>query len=316
MALKVTALAGGVGGAKLLDGLAQVLPASDLRAIVNTADDFEHLGLHISPDLDTVVYTLAGLASRSRGWGRADESWRALETIGQLGGAGWFNLGDRDLGLHLMRTTWLRQGRSLSQVTARICQAFGVAIQVLPMTDQPVQTIVETDRGSLPFQSYFVEHACQPVVHGFAFAGIESAEPAPGVMEALDWSDLVLLCPSNPWVSLDPILALAGVRLALRDKPVVAVSPIVGGRALKGPAAKMFEELGQTASATAVARHYGPILTGFVIDQLDSSELPAIETLGIQPAALQTIMSSRDDRASLASGVLAFAESLVAGVRA
>jgi LPPG:FO 2-phospho-L-lactate transferase len=314
--MKVTALAGGVGGAKLLDGLAQVLPASGLRAIVNTADDFEHLGLHISPDLDTVVYSLAGVASRQRGWGRSDEAWLALDTIGQLGGPTWFNLGDRDLGLHLMRSHWLRQAVPLSEVTARICRALGVEISVLPMSDQPVHTIVETDRGSLPFQSYFVEHRCQPVVHGFAFAGIESAQPGPGVMQALDWADVVVFCPSNPWVSLDPILALPGVRLMLRDKLVVAVSPIVGGLAIKGPAAKMFSEMGFKPSASAVAQHYRPLLTGFVLDESDEAEAETVAALGIETSAQQTIMRSRADRAALARSVLAFAERLAAGVPA
>ena len=206
--MKIVALAGGVGGAKLAHGLAQILPPEDLTVIVNTGDDFEHYGLYISPDLDTVCYTLAGLANPKTGWGRKNETWQAIENAKVLGGPDWFNLGDQDLGTHLERTRRMKAGQTLSQITRDFCKAWGIGPTVLPMSDQPVRTIVETDEGELAFQEYFVHRRCEPKVKGFRFEGIDTAEAAPGALEAIEAADAVVICPSNPWVSIDPILAV------------------------------------------------------------------------------------------------------------
>src|SRR5512140_1060399 len=268
--MKIVALAGGVGGAKLADGLARTLAPDDLTVIVNTGDDFEHWGLCISPDLDTVCYTLAGLANPVTGWGRQKETFQALENVRRLGGPDWFGIGDQDLGTHLERTRRLRDGQPLSEVTRAFCRAWGVGPTIQPMSDQPVRTMVDTlENGELAFQEYFVHLHCEPRVKGFRFAGIEQAEPAPGCLEAIDAADAIIFCPSNPWVSLDPILAVPGMRAAVKAKPVLAVSPIIGGETVKGPAAKMFRELGIPASAIAVAQHYGDLLSGFVLDTVD-----------------------------------------------
>ena len=301
---KVVALAGGVGGAKLADGLAQVIPAEHLTVIVNVGDDFEHLGLKICPDLDTVCYTLAGIANPETGWGRADESWNALSALKELGGPVWFRLGDRDLALHLARTERLRQGATLSQVTAELCHTWGVQARVLPATDEPVPTMLLTEAGELAFQEYFVRQRCQPMVKGFRFAGVEQAQPAPGVVEALQQADVVVLCPSNPWVSLDPILAVPGMRQAMRTRRVIGVSPIVGGQTVKGPAAKMFVEQGIQPSARAVAEHYAGLLTGLVIDGQDQDQAEAIQAMGILPYVSDTLMKTRSDRRRLAIEVL------------
>lgn len=311
--MKIVALAGGVGGAKLADGLAQVLPAADLTVIVNTGDDFEHFGLTICPDLDTVCYTLAGLANPETGWGRVGESWSALKSVELLSGPTWFWLGDRDLGTHLERTRRLQAGEALSAVTADFCRAWGIRVRVLPMSDQPVRTIVDTDEGELPFQQYFVERACEPRVRGFRFDGVEQAAPAPRVLDAIKECDLVIICPSNPWVSVAPILSVAGIRSALEDKIVVAVSPIISGQAVKGPAAKMFTELGIEPSALAVAKQYGNLLRGFVFDNVDEAQKPQIAGLGIMPLAIETLMKDRAARARLAKEVLEFGQSLSKG---
>jgi len=302
--MKVVALAGGVGGAKLVDGLAALLPPEDLTVVVNTGDDFQHLGLSICPDLDTVTYTLAGLANSRTGWGRRDESWSFLEALGRLGGPTWFRLGDRDLALHVQRTRRLAEGRPLSQVTSEVCAALGVRVRVLPMSDQPVSTRVLTEEGELTFQEYFVARACEPRVSGFRLEGLEAAQAAPGVLQALRDAAAVILCPSNPWVSLDPILALPGVRPSLALKVAVGVSPIVGGQAVKGPAAKMFRELGIEPSALAVAQHYRGLLAGLVIDRQDHLHTPAIRELGLQVWEEQTIMRNPRDRRRLARFVL------------
>lgn len=312
-ALKVAALAGGVGGAKLADGLAQALPPESLAVIVNTGDDFEHLGLRICPDLDTVMYTLAGLANPATGWGRSGESWEALEVIAGLGGPAWFRLGDRDLGLHLERTRRLRLGQPLSQVTGDFCAALGVRPRVLPATDDPAPTWVETDEGVLPFQEYFVHRQCRPRVSGFRFEGVEAARPAPGVLEALEAAQLVVICPSNPWVSVDPILAVPGIRQVIQGRAVVAVSPIIGGQTVKGPAAKMYAELGIQPSALAVARHYAGLLSGFVMDQIDAGQANAVRELRIQPLVTGTLMKTPSDRRRLAEEVLAFGAYLLGG---
>jgi LPPG:FO 2-phospho-L-lactate transferase len=304
--MKVVALAGGVGGARLAEGLAQVIPAADLTIIVNTGDDFEHLGLHISPDLDTVCYTLAGLANPATGWGRAEETWLALETLAALGGPSWFRLGDRDLGLHLERTRRLRQGDPLSRITQDFCKSWGIGPTVLPMSDDSTPTWVSTLEGELPFQEYFVHRQCRPQVTGFHFRGIQLARPAPGVQAALAAAALVVLCPSNPWVSIDPILSVPGMRAAIaqRDPPVVAVSPIIAGQAVKGPAAKMYSEMGIEPSALSVARHYGSLLRGFVIDAQDRSQEGALTSLGLRVLATDSIMKNAQDRRRLAAEVI------------
>jgi LPPG:FO 2-phospho-L-lactate transferase len=300
---RIVALAGGVGGAKFAHGLAQNLSPEELTIIVNTGDDFEHLGLTICPDLDTVCYTLAGLANFETGWGRVNESWNTITNVEKLGGPAWFRLGDQDLATHLERTRRLKEGRSLSQVTREFCAAWDVRINVLPMSDSPVRTIVDTEEGELAFQEYFVHRRCEPKVTGFRFDGIDSAAPAPGTREAIEAADAVILCPSNPWVSIDPILKVLG-RI---DRPVIAISPIIGGKAVKGPAAKMYGELGIEPSALAVAEHYRGVLAGFVLDHVDGKFAKAIST---KTFVTDTLMENIADRARLANDVLHFAGSL------
>lgn len=312
----VLALSGGVGGAKLAYGLASVLPSDCLTIVTNTGDDFEHLGLYIAPDVDSVLYTLAGIANSRTGWGRADESWRFLETLAELGGETWFRLGDRDLALHVERTHRLRSGETLSAVTSHLSQQLGIGATLAPMSDQPVRTLVETKQGVLPFQHYFVRERCEPIVTGFRFDGVDEAEPAPALATTLASPDLgaVVFCPSNPFVSLDPILALPGVEEALRQSPVpkVGVSPIVGGRALRGPAAKMLQELEKPVSAAAVARYFADrgLLDGFVIDPVDQAMAPEIEALGVEVLVTETIMIEEALRVSLARATLDLAQRL------
>ena len=305
--MKVVALAGGVGGARMADGLAQVLQPADLTVIVNTGDDFRHLGLYICPDLDTVCYTLAGLVNPDTGWGRADEGWLAMEELERLSGPTWFNLGDRDLATHMERTRRLEQGDSLSQITADLCSAWGIQAKVLPMCDEPVPTIVLTDEGELSFQEYFVARQCEPIVSGFRFEGVEQAQPAPGVLARIKEAELVVICPSNPWVSIDPILALPGLRKTLAGCKVVAVSPIIGGKTVKGPAAKMFIEMGLEASAQSVAEHYHDLLTGFVMDLAD---LELLNKIPITTLVTDTIMKDTTQRRRIAQEVLTFAVDL------
>jgi LPPG:FO 2-phospho-L-lactate transferase len=300
--MKIVALAGGVGGAKFAHGLAQTLPPEDLTVIVNTGDDFEHYGLYICPDLDTVCYTLAGLANPETGWGRVDETWNVVENASRLGGPSWFRLGDRDLGTHLERTRRLQEGQTLTQITRDFSEAWGIRQRILPMSDQPVRTIVETDEGDLAFQEYFVHRRCEPRVKGFRFEGVELAESAPGTRAAIESADAVILCPSNPWVSIDPILQV----IKKVAKPVIAISPIIGGQTVKGPAAKMFRELGIEPSAVAVARHYCDLATGFVLDELDRQLEGEIRGLNMHTLVTNTLMKSHDDRKQLAFGVLEF----------
>ncbi len=310
--LKIVAFAGGVGGAKLADGLARCLPPENLTVIVNTGDDFVHWGLNISPDLDTVCYTLAGLANPETGWGRMGESWNVYEQMERLGAENWFRLGDKDLATHLERSRRLRDGESLSSITRDFCARWEIGPQILPMTDTPVPTIVDTvEFGELAFQEYFVHKRCEPTVRGFRFAGIEAAQPAPGLLAALGQADAVVFCPSNPWVSLDPILSVAGVREALKAKTVVAVSPILGGQTVKGPAAKMYKELGIEPSALAVARHYGASIAGFVLDEVDAEMAEAVRALKIQPLVTNSLMKTTADRQRLAQDVLNFVERIV-----
>lgn len=303
---RVVALSGGVGGARFLDGLSCALPPGALTAIVNTGDDFEHLGLYICPDVDTVMYTLAELGDEDRGWGLAGETFAAIEMIGRYGGPDWFALGDRDLATHLLRTSAMRRGEPLSSITARLCDRLGVRARVLPMADAPCRTMIETVAdGTLPFQQWFVRRRARPPVRAIRFEG--RPPPAPGVLEAIEASELVLIGPSNPYVSIDPILALDGVRSALARKPVVAVSPIVGGRAIKGPLATMIPELtGAAPTAAAIARHYGALLRGLVVehgDERDDFSVPVRTT--------DTVMKSREGRWRLAEAALAFAAELL-----
>jgi LPPG:FO 2-phospho-L-lactate transferase len=314
--MKIVAFAGGVGGAKLADGLAQILPPESLTIIVNTGDDFEHYGLAISPDVDTVCYTLAGMANPETGWGLKDETFRALRSAAALGGPEWFALGDKDLGTHLERTRRLRAGESLSAITAEFCRRWGVGPRVIPMSDDPVRTKVLTSSGELPFQEYFVHQRCEPPVRGFRFEGASRARPAPGALDALRNADAVIFCPSNPWVSIDPILNTLSLppfpqKADGTPIPVLAVSPIIGGKALKGPAAKMYAELGIHPSAQAVARHYRGFLSGFVLDVQDASEEEAVRALGMKTLVVNTVMRSREDRKELAKDMLHFAKILI-----
>jgi len=300
--VKIVALAGGVGGAKFAHGLAWVLPPNDLTVIVNTGDDFEHYGLSICPDLDTVCYTLAGMANPDTGWGRLDETWHVMENASRLGGPGWFQLGDRDLGTHIERTRRLKEGQTLTQITYDFCQAWGIDQRILPMSDQPVRTVVETEDGDLAFQEYFVHRRCEPRVRGFRFEGIDRAEPAPGALESIQAADAVILCPSNPWVSIDPVLKV----IKRIDRPVVAISPIIGGQTVKGPAAKMYREMGIEPSALAVAKHYCDLVTGFVLDTFDRELEGEIRSLNMRTLVTNTLMRSHDDRKQLADAVLDF----------
>jgi LPPG:FO 2-phospho-L-lactate transferase len=307
----VVALCGGVGGAKLAQGLGAALPPEELSLIVNTGDDFQHLGLHISPDLDSVIYALAGLSDPVRGWGRRDETWTFMGALKGLGGESWFQLGDGDLAMHVERTWRLAQGATLSEVTAHLCRALRVGIRVLPMSDDPVRTRVLTADGWLDFQEYFVHRQCRPAVRGFTFAGAETARAQPDALAALERRDLraIIICPSNPFVSVEPILAVPGIRAAIQQSraPVVAVTPIIGGKAIKGPAAKMMAELRLDVSGEAVARRYAGIIDGFVIDHTD----PLPESWqDIKFFSAATLMNTTDDRLRLAHAVLQTADGL------
>lgn len=315
----ILALAGGVGGAKLVDGFARVLPPGELLAVVNTGDDFEHLGLQICPDLDTVMYTLAGLANLLTGWGLAGESWRFMEALGRLGGETWFRLGDQDLATHVCRTRMLATGEPLSAVTATLCSAFGVAHGISPISDDPIRTMVDTAEGELSFQDYFVRRRCEPVVRSLRYAGASGARPAPAFLHALRAPGLqaIVICPSNPYLSVGPLLAIPGARDALRAAgvPVIAVSPIINGEAIKGPAAKIMRELGLEPSALEVARHYGPLLDGFVLDHADAAAAGTVAALGIEPLVTATMMTTDLHRAHLARDVLEFAAALTVARR-
>lgn len=310
----IVALAGGVGGARFAVGLAALLPPEGLTIVVNTGDDFEHLGLSISPDLDTVTYTLAGLANPATGWGRSDETWSFMESLGELGGETWFKLGDRDLALHAVRTAALKHGSRLSDVTREIAQRLGIKHAIVPMSDEPVRTIVLTDAGELAFQDYFVRRRCEPRVSGFRFAGSEDARAAEPLRKLIERGGIeaVLVCPSNPYVSIEPILTVKEIRdwLDRRAFPVVAVSPIVGGKAVKGPAAKMMHELGFESTASAVARHYGRLVDGWVIDERDAGLTADIENLGKAVVVTDTLMTDRARSIELAKVVLDFTNRL------
>jgi LPPG:FO 2-phospho-L-lactate transferase len=307
----VVALCGGVGGAKLADGLARVMGSDELSIIVNTGDDFRHLGLWISPDIDSVLYALAGLSDPVRGWGRRDESWSFMAALRQLQGPGWFQLGDADLATHVERTRRLAQGESLSAITAHFAQALGILARVLPMSDDPVSTRLLTDEGWLEFQDYFVHRQCRPRVECIEFRGADTARAQPAAITALRREDLraIVICPSNPFVSIEPILALPALRKALsaRRAPAIAVTPIIGGRAVKGPAAKMLSELGFEVSGVSVARRYSGLIDAFMLDHMDP---PAVPIPGMAISHAPTLMQSAEDREQLAHAVLALADAL------
>ena len=314
---KVVALCGGVGGAKLAWGFEDLHRAQAIGALciaVNTGDDFEHLGLHISPDLDTVLYTLSGLSDTVRGWGREDESWNFMAALKGWGGEDWFALGDRDLALHVERTHRLRAGETLGQVMADLARRSGLRAALLPMSEQPVRTIVHTAEGALPFQHYFVRHGCRPAVTSISFAGAAAATPHPALLAALADPALaaVVICPSNPLLSIDPILAVPGLREALKGThaPVIAVSPLVGGQAVKGPTAKILQELGRPVNTKTVAAHYAGLIDGLLIDQADAADA---QGLAVPVGLASTLMRSHADKRALAQAVLEFAGTLARG---
>ena len=313
------ALSGGVGGAKLVLGLSQILAPEKLIVVANTADDFKHIGLNISPDLDTIMYTLANLNNSELGWGQKKETWQFLEALGRLDQETWFKIGDRDLATHIVRTTKLDNGATLSQVTKELCFSLGVKHQLIPMTNDKVATVVHTKSGqSIPFQQYFVRDRCVPKVRGFEFQGIATAAPSSSFLKSLKSPKLrlIIICPSNPYVSIDPILRMSGVldQIAARRIPVIAISPIISGQALKGPAAKMMEELGESASAIGIAKHYQTLyrdmLTGFIIDEKDRRLEPDFTEMGLRTIATNTVMVTLQDRINLAQEVLRFGSRL------
>jgi len=302
---KVVVLVGGVGGAKLAHGLAQILPPENLTVIVNTGDDFWHYGLKICPDLDTVMYTLSGLVDKTNGWGVGGDTTRMLEALGRFGETPWFRLGDQDVATHLLRTNGLHAGERLTTITGKLNKALGVCCTVLPMTDTPVSTMLDTvEHGELEFQPYFVRHRWQPTVTAIRYAGIETASVSAEACAALLAADVILIGPSNPWLSIAPILSVPAMRdlLVARDVPRVAVSPIVGGKAIKGPAAKLMAELGYTVSAQTVAQVYGNAINGFVYDEADAD----LRIAGLDAVTFDTVMQSEADRATLARHILAW----------
>jgi LPPG:FO 2-phospho-L-lactate transferase len=298
----ILALAGGVGGGKLARGLADLLPPDRLAVVVNTADDFIHLGLHISPDIDSVLYALAGLNDPERGWGLAGETWNFMAAMERLGGETWFKLGDRDLATHVLRTRERSASRTLSEATALLARRLGVAHTVVPMSDDAVRSIVATDEGALDFQDYFVRRQCAPKFHGVTFEGAGTARPSEGFRQGLGRAHAIIITPSNPFISIDPMLALPGIKAALRQsrRPVVAVSPIVGGQAVKGPLAKMMRELGGAPSALGVAHYYGRLVDGWIVDNADRDLAPAIEAIGCRVKVCDTMMRTLDDKRRLA----------------
>ena len=307
----MVALSGGIGGAKLALGLSRIVAADNLLVVANVGDDFEHLGLHVSPDVDTLMYTLAGLDNTKLGWGRRDETWSFMETLAALGGEDWFRLGDRDLAVHVERTRRLRLGETLSAITADFCRRLGVGPCVLPVTNDPVRTRLRTDEGWLDFQDYFVRLQCRPVVRELAFKGADEARPHPDLLAALRDERLraVIICPSNPFISVEPILAVPGTREAISAclAPVIAVSPIIGGRAVKGPTAKMMTELGMAPSAATVAKRYGDLLDGYVMDLKDAEEAAQVAP---RVTLAPTLMTNLAEREELARVVLEAASAL------
>lgn len=313
-------LSGGVGGAKLVLGMAQVLGANQLQVIANTADDFEHLGLTICPDIDTLTYTLAGIANPETGWGLQNETWHFMDSLEKLGGETWFRLGDRDLATHIRRRELLLAGRSLSEVTAELSQALGVTVPIWPMADDPVRTVIETDAGSLAFQDYFVRRQAQPVARSFHYTGSDQVRAADSALTALQaaTSGAIIITPSNPWLSIDPILSLSDIKTTITTStaPVIAISPIVGGKAIKGPTAKLMREIGIAPSSLSIAEHYRDIIDGLIIDKQDSAQQDAIEAMGIKVKVCNTVMHNLADKTLLAEHVLDFAASMRTGTDA
>lgn len=301
MTRRITVLTGGVGGAKLVLGLTRILPPADVTAIINTGDDFRHLGLWVSPDIDTLLYTLSGKSNEQQGWGRAGETWNFIAALRSLGGADWFSLGDGDLALHVERTRRFAAGETLSQVCAAFTKAWGVTTKFLPMSDDRVATHIDTPQGPLEFQRYFVEQRCQPQATGVRFVGADKAKPAPGVIEALTDTDAVIIAPSNPFLSVDPILAVPGIADALRNTraPRVAVSPIVGGQAVKGPTVKLMNELGIDVTPQAIAKHYDGVIDALLVDERDKEH-----PLALRHRHADTLMKTLDDRARVARAAL------------
>lgn len=304
---KYVAITGGVGGAKLALGLSHILDPNQVAFVVNTGDDFEHLGLHISPDIDTLTYTLANRSNKEMGWGRQGETWQFMQALTELGGQTWFNLGDQDLALHVQRTLRLGEGVTLTEVTREITTSLGVQHHIFPMTDNSVQTIVKTASGDLAFQHYFVRDQCEPTVTGFEFSGCEKAGLTQEVKDLIKDCSGVIICPSNPYVSVDPVLAVPGMREALKaaSVPIVAITPIIAGAAIKGPTAKMMRELNVPVTSTQVAQHYQTLISGFIYDHLDADN-----HFDVAAISAQTIMVSLQDRIDLATTTLEFIQQL------
>jgi LPPG:FO 2-phospho-L-lactate transferase len=302
--MKIVVLSGGVGGARFVRGLVDVVDPRDVTVIGNVGDDLDVLGLAVSPDLDSILYALTDLADEERGWGRADETWNALETVGSLGGESWFRLGDRDLGLHLVRTQALRDGGTLTQATRTIAEALGLRVTLLPATDDPLRTYIHTPAGTFPFQTWFVARGHRDEVDAVRYAGAAEARPAPGTVEAIEAADLILFAPSNPYVSIGPILAVARIEDAIRARPApaVAVSPLIGGRAVKGPADRMLARLAGGTTPAHVASCYGDLIDVLVVDEADAHD---VENLAVRPVVTKTLMSDREARRRLAEAVLA-----------
>ena len=314
MTVKYLALSGGVGGAKLAFGLTQVIPAGELAIVANTGDDFEHLGLHVSPDIDTLLYTLAGINNPNTGWGRSADTWSFMEALGEVGADTWFRLGDKDLALNVLRTDALRSGTTLSEFTADMAKRLGVSSHIIPMSNETVRTVIETEFGPMDFQDYFVRRRCEPVAQAIRFRGASDAAPASELQEILAADSLaaIVICPSNPYISIDPIVSVPGIRDSLQrcHVPVVAVSPVVSGDSLKGPTAKIMNELGFTCSATAIAKHYHGLIDGLLIDTEDAALETEISDLGIAVKLADIVMRSAEDRRALATLVLQFAAEL------
>ncbi|MEM7468312.1 MAG: 2-phospho-L-lactate transferase [Pseudomonadota bacterium] len=307
---KLLAVTGGVGGAKLCLGLSKILSPKQCAFVVNVGDDFTHFGLHIAPDIDTLTYTLSGLSNQIQGWGREGETWHFIEAMKKLGGDAWFNLGDADLAMHVFRSECLKSGMRLSEVSAKIAERLGIQHAIMPVTDDSVPTVIETDSGPLPFQEYFVKLRCEPTVNGFAFANADAAQISPELRQWLGDPALkgVVICPSNPYISIDPLLAAGGFGRIIKDLdvPVVAVSPIVHGAAVKGPTAKIMTELQVPSTALAVAEHYRDLLDGFVVDEQDAALAAQISEIGLNTIAAQTVMVTLADKIHLAKVVMDF----------
>ncbi|MEM7034092.1 MAG: 2-phospho-L-lactate transferase [Chloroflexota bacterium] len=306
--LKVVALAGGVGGSKLVTGLAQLIAPENLTIIANTGDDFEHLGLWITPDLDTIMYRLAGVNNPETGWGRANPTWETMTALKALNGPGWFNLGDQDLANNLLRTHWRRQGYPLTWITQQLCEQYKVTVRLTPMTDSVVQTMVHTDQGEMAFQEYFVHRRCEPIISRLEYQGASEAEVSRELVQAIRMADLIVFAPSNPFLSIDPILSLPGIRrlITAASAPKIAVSPIIGGDAVRGPAAKIMTEFDLEVSAFGVGDYFKDILTGIVIDTADEVHQTRLDNLGLKTGVTQTLMKTDEDQQSLAQAVLHF----------